>query len=419
MPDAGRRPFKLSLSVVPPQRPAQQRAFPPEGVLLSEPMTRFRCNEKGCCCSGWDIPFKLEDFLRLHEHLDEGDRAALTKQLKLVLEPPKSGQAIDEGEQVLHALKLAGVGDDQHCRFLTERGGCGVQEKYGLSALPDLCVDFPAFGYRQGEGAVELFFDPVCPEVLERLDESDEPLRLLHRREPFGWATHDLRVEHAATPVRVSLDGTVLSPQQLLAVRAACVEAFADRSRPPWRALASLLHAIRELKTSDALPAAWPGEVQDPTQFLQFLHRCISSHSAELLLILFQRYKRFVFALDIGPALARRDEMKAHLTDFWPAFGNWLAPHEDELAPLAARYLAHRFASPFVKQRGELRQAADSIAHLYGTALRYAAALAATLQRPADRALFKVALGASEFFYRSLHLPMESLPWFASAGPLR
>src|SRR5436305_695483 len=170
--------FRLQLNVVSGRAP-QDETFPAGGVLLSEPMVRFRCNEKGCCCSGWNIPFKLEDFLRLHEHLDEGDRAALTKQLKLVLEPPKKGQAIDDGEQVLHSLKLTGVGDDKHCRFLEPGGGCGVHAKYGLEALPDLCVDFPAFSYVQPEGAVEMFFDPVCPEVLERLDESDEPLRLL------------------------------------------------------------------------------------------------------------------------------------------------------------------------------------------------------------------------------------------------
>src|SRR5579871_2612559 len=107
--------FKLQLNVVPAKRPPAQREFPAEGVLLSEPMLRFRCNEKGCCCSGWDIPFKLEDFLRLHEHLDEADRAALTKQLRLILEPPKPGTRIDDGEQVLHSLKLAGVGEEKAC----------------------------------------------------------------------------------------------------------------------------------------------------------------------------------------------------------------------------------------------------------------------------------------------------------------
>src|SRR5438132_8735894 len=107
--------MKLSLHVVPPPRDAP--ALPALTVRLSEPMVRFRCNEKGCCCSGWDIPFKLEDFLRLHDRFDETDRAALTKQLRLILEPPKDGGPIDDGEQVLQAIKLTGVGDDRRCRF--------------------------------------------------------------------------------------------------------------------------------------------------------------------------------------------------------------------------------------------------------------------------------------------------------------
>jgi hypothetical protein len=32
-----------------------------------------------------------------------------------------------------------------------------------------------------------------------------------------------------------------------------------------------------------------------------------------------------------------------------------------------------------------------------------------------DREIYKAAIGASEFFYRSLNLPRESLPWFAAA----
>jgi hypothetical protein len=413
MADERAHPFRLQLTVVPPARHPQQGAFPAAGVILSEPMQRFRCNEKGCCCSGWDIPFKLEDFLRLHEHLDDGDRKALTKQLKLVIEPPKDGGPIDIGDQVLHSLKLRGVGDDKHCRFLQEGGGCGVHAKYGLDALPDLCVDFPSFGYRHQSGPVELFFDPVCPEVLERLDEGDEPLRLLHQREAFGNPGFDLRVAHAASPLAVTIGGKPLAAGQFLALRGACVEAFAH-ARPAWRTLAALLDGIRDLREGTTLEADWPREPPDPMPFIQFLNACVGSHSAPMLMLTFVRFRRFVFALDIGPALDRRDELMSHLTDWRPAFGEWLAPQEELLAPLATRWLAHRFGAPFVKQRGELRAAADTIVHLYGTALRYAAGLGATLRRPVDRALFKVAIGASEFFYRSLHMPKQSLPWYCS-----
>ena len=68
--------MKISLNVVSPPREAQQGEGPPSSVQLSEPMRRFQCNQKGCCCSGWDIPFRLEDFLRLHDHLPRASAAS-------------------------------------------------------------------------------------------------------------------------------------------------------------------------------------------------------------------------------------------------------------------------------------------------------------------------------------------------------
>ena len=66
--------MKFSLNVVPPPREQPVGSEVPSSVQLSEPMRRFQCNQKGCCCSGWDIPFRLEDFLRLHERLPEEER---------------------------------------------------------------------------------------------------------------------------------------------------------------------------------------------------------------------------------------------------------------------------------------------------------------------------------------------------------
>ena len=43
--------------------------------------------------------------------------------------------------------------------------------------------------------------------------------------------------------------------------------------------------------------------------------------------------------------------------------------------------------------------------------------MGATLQQPVDRRTFLVALGAAEFFIRSMQLPREALPWFASREP--
>jgi hypothetical protein len=313
-------------------------------VQLSEPMRRFQCNQKGCCCSGWEIAFGVEDFVRLHDHLGPEDRAALTRGVQVVLEQKTEG-----AEPVLRAVKLEGMGEGDGCRFLAADGGCGVHRRYGTDALPDLCVDFPAFGYRQDDGRVELWFDPVCPEVLERLDESDEPLRLFRQPGFFGDPGFDLRVSHSADLLRGRLGAFKLEADLLDRIRAASVDAFADPKRPVWRALAALSHAFGRLEVG----ASAGFEVVEPADtgpFLRFLERCIGAHGAELL-----------SSIVVG--------------------------------------------------------ASDCIVQLYGTSLRFAAAMGAVLQRPVDRNLYKAAIGAAEFFHRTLEMPREALPWFAAAQP--
>jgi Fe-S-cluster containining protein len=400
---------KVSLNVVPPQRPEAVGSKPPAFVQLSEPMRRFQCNQKGCCCSGWDIPFQLEDFLRLNDHLAPEERAELTKGIRLVVDEPDK----KTGEQILHNLKLDGVGDDLACRFLATDGACSVHRRYGVSALPDLCVDFPAFGYRQDDGRVELWFDPVCPEVLEQLDESDEPLQLYRQPGFFGDPNLDLRVAHSADPIGGRVGKFKLEPPTLDCIRAASVEAFAHPSRPVWRTLAALSHAFRRLRIGNE-GAFEVVEPEDPQPFLRFLNDSIGAHGAEVLADSVVRYRRFIWSIDPKP-IAESSELVRQIQDWQPAFAQWLAPQEDLLRPLASRWLAHRFGAPMVKGRGELREAADCIVHLYATSLRIAAAMGAVLQRPVDRDLYKAAIGAAEFFFRSLHLPREALPWFASS----
>ena len=397
--------MKLSLHVVPPPREAPP--LPASSVRLSEPMLRFRCNQKGCCCSGWDIPFRLEDFLRLHDQLANGERAALTRGIQLVLE---NGER--EGEQILHSMKLDGVGEDRACRFLSPGGACSVHSRYGLEALPDLCVDFPAFGYRQG-GRVELWFDPVCPEVIERLDESAAPLRVHEQAGAFGDPGFDLRVSHTSDKLGGRVGDRAVEAAPLDRIRALSLEAFSMPDRPVWRTLAALAHAYRRLRTGNEA-AFEVVEPEDPQPFLRFLRDSIGAHGPELLAASAVRYRRFIHATDPGPLLAE-DRFPMALHEWQPALERWVAPQEEALGPLASRWLAHRFAIPMLKGRGELRESCDGIVHLYAASLRYAAAFGETVQRPVDRTLYKVAIGSAEFFYRSLDLPREVLPWFAAA----
>ena len=398
--------MKVSLTVVPP--PREGPVAPPTAVLLSEPMLRFRCNQKGCCCRGWDIPFRLEDFLRLHEHFPPGEREALSHGIQLVLEEKDK----EDGERILHSLKLDGVGEDRACRFLAADGACGVHARHGIEALPDLCVDFPAVGYRHADGRAELWFDPVCPEVLEQLDETDEPLRMHTQHGPFGEPGFDLRAAHAEGGIGGRIGEHELDEASLERIRAAGVSAFAHPDRAPWRTLAALADAYRGLHLGNEA-AFQVVEPEDPLPFLRFLRDCIAAHGAGLLAATVVRYGRFIWSIDPHP-LVSSPALADAIENWEPAFAAWLAPQEEALRPLTARWLAHRFATPMVKGGGELRAAADCIVHLYGTSLRLAAAFGAVLHRPVDRDLYKAAIGAAEFFYRSLRLPREVLPWFAA-----
>ncbi len=396
--------MKLSLDVVsPPRNPAA----PAASVRLPEPMLRFRCNQKGCCCSGWDILFRLEDLLRLHDHLDATDRERLKHGVRLEVE-----EGSDASTATLRSLKLDGVGEGRNCRFLGAEGGCTVHARYGVEALPDLCVDFPAFGYRQGD-RVELWFDPVCPEVLERLDESDAPICMHEQSGAFGDPGLDLRVAHARNELGARIGEDRVDPAALDRIRALSVEAFAV-PRPTWDILAAVLHAYRRLRVGNQ--AAFEiVEPEDPEPFFSFVADCIGAHGAEMLHTALLRYRRFIHAIDPAPLLESPRLVDA-LRDWRSAYATWLAPREEILRPLTARWLAHRFSMPMVKSCGELREGADGIVHLYAMSLRMAAAFGETLQRPVDRALYKVAVGAAEYLYRSLNLPREVLPWFASAG---
>ena len=183
--------------------------------------------------------------------------------------------------------------------------------------------------------------------------------------------------------------------------------------RPVWRTLAALAHAYRRLRTGNEA-AFEVVEPEDPQPFLRFLRDSIGAHGPELLAASAVRYRRFIHATDPGPLLAE-DWFPMALHEWQPALERWVAPQEEALGPLASRWLAHRFAIPMLKGRGELRESCHGIVHLYAASLRYAAAFGETVQRPVDRTLYKVAIGSAEFFYRSLNLPREVLPWFAAA----
>ncbi|MBS2020892.1 MAG: hypothetical protein JST92_00655 [Deltaproteobacteria bacterium] len=403
---------KMSLNVVGQQRPPKQGEAPPSAVWMSEPMLRYRCNQKGCCCSGWEIPFTLDDLLKLNAMLPEDERAAMGKGIQLVIDAEKKGE---KGEAILHSVKLDGVGDDKACRFLEGGGGCGIHRKHGIAALPDLCVDFPGFPFKRTDGAVELWFDPVCPSVIDQFAESDAPWALHRQEGAFGDPGLDVRVSHAADPIAGRVGKFRLEFDALDQLRAVCV-AELGKPQPIFQSLANLLEAFKRLDPLQKNGGVFDPYPVEPTDFVRFLFEATGAHGPDLLAASFVRYKRFIHSIDPMPIVNAQETLQDHLKDWQPAFAQWLAPHDDLLRPLQARWLAHRFGAPMTKGRAELRRAADEIVHCFATSLRFAAAMGATLQRPVDRDLYKAAIGAAEYVYRSLHLPRQALPWFAAFG---
>lgn len=395
----------------------------PGEVVQSEPMLRYACNQQGCCCRGWQIRFSIDDFIRLHDHLPEPDRSDLARGLKLLLDDERD----EPGRQaVLHSLRLGTVGEDERCRFLEGEGGCRVHAAQGLVALPDICVDFPAAGFRTpDQAAVELWWDPICPEVLRQLDESDAPLGL-HRAPPppvpdlsqpvrspaDGFA---FRVRNAREAPQPRIGDTPVTRAELEHVRETCLKALHHPSRAAWRSLHAVAAGFRALRAGRALDFQC-AEPEDAGPFLRHFWSCIGAHGARILASTLLRYRRFALAADVTAALADLPRMVAVL-EAWPkAFERRLAAQEDALRPLQLRYLAHRFSMPYVNQDGELRTSADTIVFTFATALRLAAALGELLGRDVDRPLFQVALGASEHFWRSVEVPAELLPWYCAAA---
>ena len=509
MPD-GKIPLPLL------QAPPRELPPRPDEVVFSEPMLRYECNRKGCCCRGWTIPFTLDDFVRLYHSLPEGERERLGRGVEVLVQPaggpteeeetarevatwsdpalggeqatkaqraglaessafrasleggdadaavaevitkaaaeaavaklaaagaPAAPQAAasdgplafttamdqpaprapGEAEHVLHSIRLNGVGADNHCRFLRSDESCRVHADHGLWSLPDICLNFPAFGYQATDrSSVELWWDPICPEVLRQLDAGDAPLEL-HRADAASPAWNDralpLRVANTNHHLWMHVRGQPVARDELEQIRSESLRALQDGKREAWRSLAAILCAYQRLQPGQGLEFR-AEEPADPVPFLAFLGGCVGAHGSAILIWALLNYRRFIHAVDISEALDVSEKATAlgtALEGWGPMIDAHVAPTEEALRPLMLRWMGHRFAMPYVNQTGDLRACADTIAMIYGCSLRYGAALASVLGRPLDRPLYQVALGAAEYFYRSLVFRRESLPWFASA----
>jgi hypothetical protein len=125
--------------------------------------------------------------------------------------------------------------------------------------------------------------------------------------------------------------------------------------------------------------------------------------------------ERFVHAVDLKPLLKEPHTLLAALDNWGDALDAHFIPYEQSLRPIFSRYLQHRFATLYTNQDGELREAADTIALIFGASLRYAGAIAQALNRPLDNEIAQAGIAAGEYLYRTLQFIPEAVPWFASA----
>lgn len=364
-------------------------------LSLPEPMRRFECNQQGCCCSGWRIPFRAHDLVRLRTHLAQSDRPAHVELARVL------GEGAPEG--------FPG-GPDGSCVFLEgDRKRCAVHADHGLGALADVCVDFPVVATR-GHASIELHFDPVCPAVLDRLVDDEGPIRILEG--PAWDEGTQLRASRprATSPIRVG--ARLLDPGTFDLARRRIAEALEDASRP----VGSHLQAIDAMYAELAAGAVEPRIRldRDPGTYLVFLEKAVAEHGAGTLRNVWDGYRRFVFAI---PREGRGfDRLAKALQDADGAWAWWLGEGERAHRASLLRYVAHRHLSPFLTIDGVPKFAARAVPWFVATALRYAWALSKALQRPIDRDVLKVALGCSEYVYRSLEIAPDSLTWFGIDG---
>jgi len=258
-------------------------------VKLPEAMTRFRCNEKGCCCQGWKIRFDPEDLPALLGVFSEDDRREVMRDVTITIDK----------NRVVQGLRLRTVGENQACQFLAAEGGCTVHAEYGIAPLPKLCRTYPAFAYDGPDGRIDMQFDAVCPEVLECLLESDAALELVEY-EPEPEHHVAVRAAWVREPPPVRLGERTLTLEEFDAVRDQVVGALAT-DEPALDVLARINRGFVHLL--DGAPVAAfeiPQGVDGvDSDFEQYFELAVSAHDPAVLARFLKHYRQFVFDIDL------------------------------------------------------------------------------------------------------------------------
>ncbi len=368
-------------------------------VLLHEAMLRYRCNLQGCCCREWRISFDGEDLVRLLQAHTPDERDTFIDALHVTVNE----------EHVIQEVSLQSQDEARVCTFLAQDGGCGLQRAKGVEVLPKLCREFPVHAQRLGD-RLELHYDAVCPEVLRRLDEEPGPFELA-LVEPPPDSEMAFRTRRVFQVPPVHLGDFLLEWDDVDHLRRRALHAFNTRQEPALHTLARLNYALARLAQATE-PIRFEPRDDDPVEpFERYLDRCVPLHDSYLLARTCAAYARFVFDVELHqPDWAALTD---HLRDA-AAWRQTFEPHAQHLDPLLRAYLCHRFHSTFDRSpvTQQLSFTWGTINHSVATALRIATALARWLQRPLDRPLLKMGIGAAEYLYRSIIVPADAMPWF-------
>jgi len=384
----------------------------PSGTTLDEPpvlhvpthLVDYACNLQGCCCGGWRIPFKPDDIVRLARALpDDQHSDGIADGLIIVTE---------EDHRTIDHLRLQGVGDDDHCRFLDADGGCGVQRSHGTDALPDLCIQFPAFIFVLGD-RFEAHHQPICPEVIRALGRHAHPFGV-SRLEPPHSEGLALRLARGCQVLgRQTLHGVDVGWDGLFAVRDAVVAALADEGRPVLETLSAICHSLGRLSPADTDPRDFgvTADAMAPGAFVSFLFDAMNTHQSDLVESFFWRGRRFMLDLEF-PEGQDWSDLRRHLAAWQPALVEWVEPVEPALRPLLVRFAALRYFQAPAAAVEDLRESLGTVPLVVALALRVTAALSACLGRVADERVLRVALTTAEYVYRNTRYPATGFPWF-------
>jgi hypothetical protein len=376
---------------------------PPTSAPLSvaAPMLDYACNQKGCCCKGWLIPFMPSDVARMAASLPEEERnARLGWGLQLHLDA-------DTGE--LNFIQLARTEPNDECRFLEDHGTCELHRRFGPQALPDLCVAFPVTAYQVGE-ELELHYEALCPSVLDRIADPRVPYQSV----ALDATLHPQLAARARSVLPqplVRLGELALGVEELRWMRQVALRALGDTERPAIEHLSALSYAFDKVRAQRDV-AAFELRYDEPLEpFYDFLEYCARIHASDILVGMWTRYRRFVWDFDRDdPRLSAT--LEQHLDAWEEPLSLWMADAEVGLRPLLVRYLAHRYHSAFTRYQGEVMLSYGSAPLAYALSIRLAAALSGVFSRATDVGLMKAALGWSEYTWRGLNVPAAALPWF-------